>query len=78
MAMRRSASEPISQTAIASMSAANATGSAWKLPPDSASPVSANTSGLSETPFASVASVAAACRIRSSTAPITCGWQRRQ
>jgi hypothetical protein len=41
MAMRRSDSDPISQTAMASMAAANATGSAWKLPPDSASPVSA-------------------------------------
>ena len=78
MAMRRSASEPISQIAIASMSAANATGSAWKLPPESASSLSAKMSGLSETPFASVSSVVAACRIRSSTAPITCGWQRRQ
>ena len=37
MAMRRSASEPISQIASAIMSAAKATGSAWKLPPDSAS-----------------------------------------
>ena len=67
MAMRRSASEPISQTAIARMSAANATGSAWKLPPDNASPLSAKISGLSETPFASVASVplpAAANRAR--------------
>ncbi len=36
MAMRRSASEPISQIARAIMSAAKATGSAWKLPPDSA------------------------------------------
>ena len=39
MAMRRSASEPISQSASAIMSAAKATGSAWKLPPDSASSV---------------------------------------
>ena len=62
MAMRRSASEPISQVAIASMSAAKATGSPWKLPPDSASPCSAKISGLSETPLASIASVAAACR----------------
>ena len=37
------------------MSAAKATGSAWKLPPDSASPVSAKISGLSETPLASIA-----------------------
>ena len=36
MAMRRSASEPISQMASAIMSAAKATGSAWKLPPESA------------------------------------------
>ena len=78
IAMRRSASEPISQIASASMSAAKATGSAWKLPPDSASPVSAKISGLSETPLASVASVVAAWRRMSSTAPMTCGWQRRQ
>ncbi len=76
MAMRRSASEPISHTAIASMSAANATGSPWKLPPDSAVP--STISGLSETPFASVVRVAADCRMRSSTAPITCGWQRKE
>ena len=49
------------------MSAAKATGSAWKLPPDSASSVSAKISGLSETPLASVASVAAAWRSRSSS-----------
>ena len=55
MAMRRSASEPISQIASAIMSAAKATGSAWKLPPESASPSSAKISGLSETPLASVA-----------------------
>ncbi len=78
MAMRRSASEPISQTASARMSAAKATGSAWKLPPESASRVSAKISGLSETPFASVVRVIAAERSRSSAAPITWGWQRRQ
>ena len=60
------------------MSAANATGSAWKLPPESASSVSGKISGLSETPFASVASSDAAWRSTSSTAPITWGWQRRQ
>ncbi len=42
------------------MSAAKATGSPWKLPPESTSSVSAMISGLSETPFASIASVAAA------------------
>ena len=40
---------------------------------DEFAPLSAKTSGLSETPFASVANMAAACRSRSSTAPITCG-----
>ena len=35
--IRRSAIEPISQRAMAIMSAAKATGSAWKLPPESAS-----------------------------------------
>src|SRR5829696_7841226 len=78
MAMRRSASEPISQSASAIMSAAKATGSAWKLPPEITSPSAAKTSGLSETPFASVSRVAAAWRRRSRQAPITCGWQRRQ
>ena len=78
MAMRRSEIEPISHSARAIMSAANATGSAWKLPPDNASPVSVRISGLSVTPFASVSRVAAACRRIPSAAPITCGWQRRQ
>ena len=78
MAMRRSASEPISQIASAIMSAAKATGSAWKLPPDRASPSPAKISGLSDTPLASVSSIAAAWRSTSSAAPITCGWQRRQ
>ena len=36
-AVRRSESEPISQSAMARMSAAKATGSAWKLPPEIAS-----------------------------------------
>ena len=40
------------------MSAAKATGSAWKLPPDSAASSSAKISGLSVTPLASSASVA--------------------
>ena len=39
---------------------------------------SAKISGLSVTPLASVSSVVAAWRSRSSTAPMTCGWQRRQ
>ena len=54
-ARRRSAIEPISHRAIASMSAAKATGWAWKLPPESAS--SPNSSGLSLTALASISSV---------------------
>ena len=59
MAMRRSASEPISQSASAIMSAAKATGSAWKLPPESDLAALGEDSGLSETPLASIASVVA-------------------
>ena len=59
-AVRRSDMEPISAIATASASAASATGSAWKLPPESSSPVSAKTSGLSEVPLASVRSTCAA------------------
>ena len=77
-AMRRSESAPISAMASARWSAANATGSAWKLPPESDSPVSGNTSGLSVTPLASVSNVCAALRITSRQAPITCGWQRSE
>ena len=77
-AMRRSDSEPISATAMAMMSAAKATGSAWKLPPDSTAPSSAKTSGLSDTALASITSVRAALARRSRQAPITCGWQRKE
>ena len=58
--MRRSASAPISASAIARMSAAKAIGSAWKLPPDRTSRDSLKTSGLSETAFASRSIVPAA------------------
>ena len=44
-------------SAIASMSAASATGAPWKLPPDTISPSSANTMGLSVAALASVSSV---------------------
>ena len=57
MAVRRSDSEPISQIAMAIMSAAKATGSAWKLPPESTSslpPRSREDQGLSDTPFDSI------------------------
>jgi hypothetical protein len=77
-AVRRSDMLPISASASAMPSAAKATGSAWKLPPDRISPSAANTSGLSETAFASATRRAAAERSWSRQAPITCGWQRRQ
>ena len=78
IAVRRSDSAPISAIASARLSAANATGSAWKLPPESASIVSAKTSGLSDTPLASASRMVHAWSIWSRQAPITCGWQRRQ
>jgi hypothetical protein len=52
--MRRSLSEPISAMASAMLSAAMATGSAWKLPPEITSPSAANTSGLSDTALDSI------------------------
>jgi hypothetical protein len=61
-AMRRSDSAPISASARARVSAAKATGSAWKLPPESTSPVSGKTSGLSVTALASMSRVRAAWR----------------
>ena len=59
------------------MSAAKATGWAWKLPPEIALSWSGNTIGLSVTAPASMVSVRAALVSRSSAAPITCGWQRK-
>ncbi|MNV57894.1 hypothetical protein D3C71_1502460 [compost metagenome] len=77
-AMRRSDSEPISAMAKARLSAAKATGSAWKLPPERISSSSANTRGLSETALASHTSTSAAWRIWARQAPITWGWQRSE
>jgi len=68
MAMRRSASEPISQTARARISAAKAT-AAVEIAADSASFVSAKIRGLSENAIASVPSVARGLPQQSSTAP---------
>ena len=78
MAIRRSAKDPISHKAIAIMSAAKATGSAWKFPPDRACVLSEKIRGLSDTPLASSRKVVAACRRMVRAAPITWGWQRRQ
>ena len=75
---RRSASEPISAIASARLSAAIATGSAWKLPPERMSFSSANTSGLSETALDSISSTSAAWRIWVRQAPMTWGWQRSE
>ncbi|MCY1446164.1 hypothetical protein D9M71_627130 [compost metagenome] len=58
--IRRSESEPISAIANARLSAAIATGSAWKLPPEITSPSAAKTRGLSDTAFASIANTSAA------------------
>ncbi|MCY1461210.1 hypothetical protein D9M71_788410 [compost metagenome] len=71
--IRRSDSEPISAMARARLSAAMATGSAWKLPPEITSPCSANTSGLSDTALDSTSSTSAAWRSWVRQAPITCG-----
>jgi hypothetical protein len=78
MAIRRSDSEPISHSASAIMSAAKATGSAWKLPPDKRLVGIGEDQRIVGDALASVASVVAAWRRMSRTAPITCGWQRRQ
>ena len=80
-AMRRSDNAPISATASARLSAAKATGSAWKLPPESTSarpPSPMNTSGLSVTALASRSNTARAASIWSLQAPMTCGWQRSE
>ena len=53
------------------MSAAKATGSAWKFPPEITSPFSAKTRGLSDAAFASIRRMRAACRRLSRQAPIT-------
>ncbi len=75
--MRRSARPPISAIASASVSAAKATGSAWKLPPEIISPVSGKISGLSVTALASISKVRETLATKSMIAPMTCGWQRR-
>ncbi|SUC47750.1 Uncharacterised protein [Providencia stuartii] len=59
-AIRRSDSAPISAKASAMLSAAIATGSAWKLPPEIMSPLSVKTNGLSETAFDSIKITSAA------------------
>ena len=77
-AMRRWLIAPISASASAIWSAAKATGSAWKFPPETICPASVSTSGLSVAAFASTSSVRAACHSTSRQAPVTCGWQRMQ
>ena len=79
-ATRRSDIEPISAIAKAKISAAKATGSAWKLPPDMATGPSSllKISGLSVTALDSMSSVFPAWLMISRQAPMTCGWQRKQ
>ena len=62
---------------MASMSAANASGSPWKLPDVITSP-SATTIGLSTTAPSSMSITRLAWASTSRTAPCTCGAQRRQ
>jgi hypothetical protein len=76
--IRRSEIEAISAAAIASASSAIAGVSPWKFPPDSSSPSSGKTIGLSVTESISVASTPSVKRITSRAAPCTCGMQRRE
>ena len=77
-AMRRSAIAPISAMASASVSAAKATGSAWKLPPESTSPlVGEHQRVVGDGVRLEHAGCGRRCACRSRQAPITCGWQRR-
>ena len=78
IAIRRSDNAPISANASAILSDAIATGSAWKLPPEIMSPLSVNTSGLSDTALDSIKITSAAWRICVKHAPITWGWQRNE
>ena len=74
---RRSLMLASSAIAMASMSAAKASGSPWKLPVVMTSPSSVMI-GLSTTEPSSVSSTRRACASTSRTAPCTCGAQRRQ
>jgi hypothetical protein len=65
-----------SAIAIASMSAANASGSPWKFPVVMTSP-SGTITGLSTTESSSMSITRRACASTSLTAPCTCGAQRR-
>ncbi len=55
-----------------------AIGAPWKLPPDTMSPVSANTIGLSVALLSSTSSVSRTNRNASRTAPWTCAAQRSE
>src|SRR5207249_4414678 len=74
---RRSAIEPTSAAAMARKSAANASGSPWKLPFDSTSP-SSSTIGLSIADDSSTAEIRRANSSVSRAAPATCGLQRTE
>ena len=74
---RRSLIEASSDTAMASMSAAKASGSPWKFPVVMTSP-SGTMTGLSTTEPSSVVTTWRAKVSTSRTAPCTCGAQRKQ
>ena len=74
--IRRSLMAPSSATAMATISAARATGAPWKFPPESSSPVSAKTMGLSVPALISISTDRRAKPSASRTAPCTCGTQR--
>ena len=74
--MRRSLMLPSSAMAMASRSAASATGAPWKLPPESISPLSAKTMGLSVAALISMETVRVANASASRTVPCTWGMQR--
>ena len=68
---------PTSHSAMAMMSAAKATGWAWKLPPEMTSSESGKRIGLSVTALASISKRARGVGEEVERAPMTCGWQRK-
>ena len=75
-AVRRSLIVASGTSAAARKSAARASGWPWKLPPDTISPDSAKTIGLSVAALASISTTPRANRTASRVAPCTCGAHR--
>ena len=76
--VRRSLMVASCAMAMASRSAAMATGAPWKLPPETISPSAANTIGLSVAALASMATISRTKRIASRAEPCTCAAQRSE